>query len=46
MLPAVAMSDSGKMAVAWQSYDPTDANGDGVPDNGWDVYSRRYSVTF
>jgi hypothetical protein len=45
-LPAIAMSDSGTMTVAWQSYDPTDANGDGIPDNGWDVYSRRYSVTF
>jgi hypothetical protein len=38
-LPAIAMSDSGQMAIAWQSWNQ-------YPDSGWDVLSRRYSVTF
>lgn len=44
--PAIALSDSGLMAIAWQSWNQYDTDGDGIPDSEWDVFSRRYSVTF
>jgi len=34
------------MAFAWQSFDPTDTTLDGVPDNGRDVFTRRFRITF
>lgn len=44
--PAVALSDSGLMVIVWQSWTDYDTDGDGIPDSEWDVFSRRYSVTF